>query len=144
MPDAEQKAEALRKLGHDIRVADTQLLSMFGRGQIIQRLRSGGKLVWAAGSDPRRVAMLAVASDGPQSRRRGRANVLIARPTRRTHRCRHLDVDLARVSRVTVLASPLPRSRLNRITRGRVANLDRSASRGLSSLLAATRSVIPL
>lgn len=53
MPDVDKKAEALRKLGHDIRVMDVSLLSAFGRGQVIQRLRSDGKLVWAAGSDPR-------------------------------------------------------------------------------------------
>ncbi|PIL31654.1 hypothetical protein GSI_06356 [Ganoderma sinense ZZ0214-1] len=46
--------ETLRGMGHDARVATGIKRSMFGRGQIIQKLNDkSGKRVWAAGSDPR-------------------------------------------------------------------------------------------
>nr|VWO94349.1 Gamma-glutamyltranspeptidase (Ggt) [Ganoderma boninense] len=46
--------ETLRGMGHDARVATGVKRSMFGRGQIIQKLNDkSGKTVWAAGSDPR-------------------------------------------------------------------------------------------
>ena len=41
-------------MGHDARLATGIKRSMFGRGQIIQKLNDkSGKTVWAAGSDPR-------------------------------------------------------------------------------------------
>ncbi|KAM5530697.1 hypothetical protein V8D89_015621 [Ganoderma adspersum] len=52
IPDA--VLETLRGMGHDARVATGIKRSMFGRGQIIQKLNDkSGKTVWAAGSDPR-------------------------------------------------------------------------------------------
>lgn len=44
----------LRDMGHDVQVVRGFLRGMMGRGQIIQKLNnSTGRLVWAAGSDPR-------------------------------------------------------------------------------------------
>ncbi|EIW64307.1 gamma-glutamyltranspeptidase [Trametes versicolor FP-101664 SS1] len=46
--------EKLRAMGHDARQVSGLKRSMFGRGQIIQKLTDkSGKTVWAAGSDPR-------------------------------------------------------------------------------------------
>ncbi|GAA5824946.1 hypothetical protein JCM3770_006715 [Rhodotorula araucariae] len=42
--------EELKKMGHDVELLTGHDRSMFGRGQIIQKLPSGA---WAAGSDPR-------------------------------------------------------------------------------------------
>lgn len=43
------------EMGHDARTATGFRRSMFGRGQIIQKLvdPATGRTVWAAGSDPR-------------------------------------------------------------------------------------------
>ena len=89
MPDVDKKAEALRKLGHDIRVMDVDLLSAFGRGQVIQRLRRDGKLVWAAGSDPRCDENWLRASHSVQGRRCGGAPVLSTRWALGTRAHRH-------------------------------------------------------
>ncbi|EJF66972.1 gamma-glutamyltranspeptidase [Dichomitus squalens LYAD-421 SS1] len=52
IPDA--VVEQLRAMGHDARLATGVKRSLFGRGQIIQKLNDkSGKTVWAAGSDPR-------------------------------------------------------------------------------------------
>ncbi|TBU63637.1 gamma-glutamyltranspeptidase [Dichomitus squalens] len=52
IPDA--VVEQLRAMGHDARPATGVKRSLFGRGQIIQKLNDkSGKTVWAAGSDPR-------------------------------------------------------------------------------------------
>lgn len=41
-------------MGHDARQVSGLKRSMFGRGQIIQKLTDkSGKTIWAAGSDPR-------------------------------------------------------------------------------------------
>jgi gamma-glutamyltranspeptidase / glutathione hydrolase len=41
-------------MGHDARLARGFSRAMLGRGQVIQKLtNASGKLVWAAGSDPR-------------------------------------------------------------------------------------------
>ncbi|MBW0491842.1 hypothetical protein O181_031557 [Austropuccinia psidii MF-1] len=47
--------EQLAKMGHDVKVVTGHNRGLFGRGQIIQKLRSKNydKLVWAAASDPR-------------------------------------------------------------------------------------------
>ncbi|KAI0778485.1 gamma-glutamyltranspeptidase [Trametes elegans] len=46
--------QQLRDMGHDARPVSGMQRSMFGRGQIIQKLvDKSGKTVWAAGSDPR-------------------------------------------------------------------------------------------
>ncbi|KAJ7596918.1 gamma-glutamyltranspeptidase [Mycena floridula] len=46
--------EKLRAMGHDARSATGFGRSMMGRGQVIQKIMdASGKLVWAAGSDPR-------------------------------------------------------------------------------------------
>lgn len=42
--------EQLRAMGHDVELLTGHDRSMFGRGQLIQKLPSGA---WAAGSDPR-------------------------------------------------------------------------------------------
>ena len=43
-----------KEMGHDTRVLTGFGRSMMGRGQIIQKIdNASGKLVWAAGSDPR-------------------------------------------------------------------------------------------
>ncbi len=42
------------EMGHDARHAAGLKRSMFGRGQVIQKLNDkSGRTVWAAGSDPR-------------------------------------------------------------------------------------------
>ncbi|KAI0756704.1 gamma-glutamyltranspeptidase [Daedaleopsis nitida] len=44
----------LREMGHDARMATGIKRSLFGRGQVIQKLNDkSGQTVWAAGSDPR-------------------------------------------------------------------------------------------
>ncbi|KNZ77438.1 Putative gamma-glutamyltransferase ywrD [Termitomyces sp. J132] len=44
----------LREMGHDVRVVTGFGRGMFGRGQVIQKLKNAsGRLVWAAGSDMR-------------------------------------------------------------------------------------------
>ncbi|KAL0951352.1 hypothetical protein HGRIS_008056 [Hohenbuehelia grisea] len=46
--------EKLRELGHDARQVSGFQRGMMGRGQVIQKITdASGKLVWAAGSDPR-------------------------------------------------------------------------------------------
>ena len=41
-------------MGHDVRVLTGFNRKLMGRGQIIQKLQDpSGRLVWAAGSDPR-------------------------------------------------------------------------------------------
>lgn len=46
--------ESLRGMGHDARIATGVRRSLFGRGQVIQKLNdASGRTVWAAGSDPR-------------------------------------------------------------------------------------------
>jgi len=50
----EHTITALRAMGHDARNVTGFERSMVGRGQIIQKLKHpSGRLVWAAGSDPR-------------------------------------------------------------------------------------------
>jgi len=50
-PDAVEK---LRAMGHDARVLSGFAKNMFGRGQVIQKIKDkSGRTVWAAGSDPR-------------------------------------------------------------------------------------------
>ncbi|KAI0673439.1 gamma-glutamyltranspeptidase [Trametes maxima] len=50
----EATIQKLREMGHDARPVSGKQRSMFGRGQIIQKLvDQSGKTVWAAGSDPR-------------------------------------------------------------------------------------------
>jgi gamma-glutamyltranspeptidase / glutathione hydrolase len=52
IPDA--TLDALREMGHDARRAAGVARMTMGRGQIIQKLTDqSGRLVWAAGSDPR-------------------------------------------------------------------------------------------
>ena len=42
------------EMGHDARLATGFSRGMLGRGQVIQKINdASGKLVWAAGSDPR-------------------------------------------------------------------------------------------
>ncbi|KAH9898097.1 gamma-glutamyltranspeptidase [Cubamyces lactineus] len=51
---SEEVIKKLREFGHDARPVTGPKRSMFGRGQIIQKLvDKSGKTVWAAGSDPR-------------------------------------------------------------------------------------------
>ncbi|KAI9462441.1 gamma-glutamyltranspeptidase [Lactarius psammicola] len=46
--------EKLRAMGHDARVLSGFARGMFGRGQVIQKIKDkSGRTVWAAGSDPR-------------------------------------------------------------------------------------------
>lgn len=41
-------------MGHDARVVSGFQRGMMGRGQVIKKLKdNSGKIVWAAGSDPR-------------------------------------------------------------------------------------------
>lgn len=41
-------------MGHDARIVTGHQRAMMGRGQIIQKLTNqSGRVVWAAGSDPR-------------------------------------------------------------------------------------------
>lgn len=43
-----------QEMGHDARIATGFGRAMLGRGQVIQKLKNdSGRLVWAAGSDPR-------------------------------------------------------------------------------------------
>jgi len=50
-PDAVEK---LRAMGHDARVLSGFARNMFGRGQVIQKIKDkSGRSVWVAGSDPR-------------------------------------------------------------------------------------------
>ncbi|CAA7259943.1 unnamed protein product [Cyclocybe aegerita] len=49
-----ETVEALRAMGHDARVVDGFNRGLMGRGQVIQKVKNdSGRLVWAAGSDPR-------------------------------------------------------------------------------------------
>ncbi|RPD64873.1 gamma-glutamyltranspeptidase [Lentinus tigrinus ALCF2SS1-6] len=51
---ADEVIEKLREMGHDARRAAGLKRSMFGRGQVIQKLNDkSGTTIWAAGSDPR-------------------------------------------------------------------------------------------
>jgi len=44
----------LSAMGHDARIASGFARMMFGRGQVIQKIKDkSGRTVWAAGSDPR-------------------------------------------------------------------------------------------
>jgi gamma-glutamyltranspeptidase/glutathione hydrolase len=46
--------EKLRAMGHDARILSGFARNMFGRGQVIQKIKdTSGRTVWAAGSDPR-------------------------------------------------------------------------------------------
>lgn len=46
--------ELVAEMGHDARRAAGLKRSLFGRGQVIQKLNDkSGQTVWAAGSDPR-------------------------------------------------------------------------------------------
>lgn len=46
--------EKLKAMGHDVQLVDGWKRFQFGRGQVIQKVANeSGKLVWAAGSDPR-------------------------------------------------------------------------------------------
>lgn len=46
--------DKLREMGHDARTVSGFHRGMMGRGQVIQKLTDpSGRLVWAAGSDPR-------------------------------------------------------------------------------------------
>ncbi|KAH8997583.1 gamma-glutamyltranspeptidase [Lactarius akahatsu] len=46
--------EKLRAMGHDARILSGFARGMFGRGQVIQKIKDkSGRTVWAAGSDPR-------------------------------------------------------------------------------------------
>lgn len=46
--------DELEKMGHKVKVVDGWSRFQFGRGQVIQKVENeAGKLVWAAGSDPR-------------------------------------------------------------------------------------------
>jgi gamma-glutamyltranspeptidase/glutathione hydrolase len=50
----EDVVQKLRAMGHDAKVVKGFYRSMMGRGQIIQKISNpSGRLVWAAGSDPR-------------------------------------------------------------------------------------------
>ncbi|KAG7909117.1 hypothetical protein KL906_002611 [Ogataea polymorpha] len=49
----EEIISQLRKLGHDIIVLRNEKRTLCGRGQVIRREQSAGKLVYAGGSDPR-------------------------------------------------------------------------------------------
>ena len=53
-PGADLKAWGQKAMGHDARIATGLKRSLFGRGQVIQKLADkSGKTIWAAGSDPR-------------------------------------------------------------------------------------------
>ncbi|CCL99562.1 uncharacterized protein FIBRA_01580 [Fibroporia radiculosa] len=51
---APEVLDQLRAMGHDARLATGLGRSLFGRGQVIQKIvDQSGRTVWAAGSDPR-------------------------------------------------------------------------------------------
>ena len=51
---SQEVVDKLEKMGHKVKVVDGWGRFQFGRGQVIQKVENGkGKLVWAAGSDPR-------------------------------------------------------------------------------------------
>lgn len=49
----EEVAEGLRKLGHTVKLVSGNGRGLFGRAQIIKNIGKDGKIVYAAGSDPR-------------------------------------------------------------------------------------------